>query len=174
MQGRLIERYTCCNNSRANFQGAFLKIIERAGDLRKHVSKEEVRDMLLRSGLHPHPGPAAADHMIPDRRFFDTGSVHEVADGRDGLADSALIDECPHHLVDSIGGYGDNGAEDEDEDGDAEPKTLEGDSSDDELVEATDEEWGFHDWYGNQGRQEQSRGQAERVLGTEMIDDTVQ
>ena len=53
------------------------------------------------------------------------------------------------------------------------PITLEGESSDDELVEATDEEWGFHDWYGNQGSQDLSRGQAERVLGTEMIDDTV-
>ena len=49
-------------------------------------------------------------------------------------------DECPHHLVDSIGGYGDDGGENN---GVHQPPELVSDGE--ELLEATDDEWGFTD-----------------------------
>ena len=105
VQGRLIEWQNC---SCCTWQGSHFRELDWAfrshqrGQQtyhRKHLSKKEMRSRLLRSGLHPHPGPIEGDGMIPDRRFFDT----EQQD---------ILDECPHHLVDSIGGYGDDGGTD--------------------------------------------------------------
>ena len=69
VQGRLIEL-------------AWLQLFNLEGFYRDHytlnlphhlrqVSKEEVRCRLLRSGLHPHPGPGSSDDMVPDPRFSE-------------------------------------------------------------------------------------------------------
>ena len=52
-----------------------------------------------------------------------------------------------------------------------EDAVLDDSSSDDELMEATDDEWIFSDWYGQAAPQEIARGQRESVLGVELVED---
>ena len=114
---------------------------------------------MLRSGLHPRPGPSSGDNMVTDLSFFDVQQHDDE-------------EECPHHLADSVGGYGVGDVDETLDDGAVPP--LAGESSDeDEFVEARHDEWGYSDWYGSRGRQGLSRGQYEGVFGAEMVHDSV-